>query len=488
MKLILILVSILLLNGCTSSTSSTPTVAEPPIDTPNFSEDNGDYYTSMANQLKNSHIDFEKVKLTLDAEKTNQANEASKIPKTKSQPVDYRETIKFVNAKADIERDQIRVPLNGLYTKVTLQNLLVSADCQDPNCKSELINYDKRNSIARFFSSKRVAVSASANINVQAYSASVPLLTITEISSSEVGESWERMKIYSKGDEPLFLVPASITSGTLMLTFRGSEDKKLDSSKALDVAIGAVGILAPTSQLLTSLNKQSVSDKAKAIDSAIAKSFSESLVETVAVELVLDSWHPKDAYTLTMNLPKDKTDWGAQNSDMAKVGIWTLKFDAPRVSAFYPVFICFNEKAKPNCVKDYEEARTAVYKQFLSRRDYFRVLDASLYQINDSDKITVGNIISELDSVKRLNDSSYINVLNQKTPDKDKIADINQACSDIARKTAQLGISTIDSSLIIYSTFMASSMVKIPALDWQKHLTSLTACNLGVELLNTANK
>ncbi|ELV8724073.1 hypothetical protein QNE44_004237 [Vibrio harveyi] len=473
MKFFLVFTGILLLTGCASSDSASSGHLSPALETsyskpPTFYEP-----------------------LSVDETFESQPDEPEPLktpPKTKSQPVDYRETIKFVNAEVKIETNQPRIPLNGLYTKITLQNRLIGTDCKDPNCKSELINYDKRNAIARFFSSKRVAVSASANINVQAYSASVPLLTITEISSSEIGESWERMKVYTKGDEPLFLVPSSVTSGSLILTFRGSEDKKLDSSKALDVAIGAVGILAPSSQLLTSLNKQSVSDKAKAIDSAIAKSFSESLVESVVVDLTLDSWHPNDTYQLTMNLPKDKTDWGAKNSDMAKVGIWTLKFDAPRVSAFYPVFICLNEKSKPNCVRNYTEARDSVYQQFLSRRDYFRILDASLYQINDSDKISVGNIISELDSVKRLNDSSYINVFNQKALDRNKLADINQACSDISRKSAQLGLSTIDSSLIVYSTFMASSLVKVPALDWEKNLASLSACNLGVELLNATNK
>lgn len=472
MRSISISISILLLIGCSSSDSVSPL-----------------YESSYPEaSIQSQPSAFEDIEFEPAEVESSQMNAQSSTPTTKSQPVDYRETIKFINADAFIERDKQRVPLNGLYTKVTLQNLLVGTDCKDPNCKSELINYDKRNPIARFFSSRRVAVSASANINVQAYSASVPLLTITEISSSEVGESWERMKIYTKGDEPLFLVPSSITSGSLMLTFRGSEDKKLDSSKALDVAIGTVGILAPSSQLLTSLNKQSVSDKAKAIDSAIARSFSESLVESVAVELVLDSWHPTDVYKLTMNLPKDKTNWGAKSSDMAKVGIWTLKFDAPRVSAFFPIFICLNDKAKPNCVKDYTEARNTVYQQFLSRRDYFRVLDASLYQINDSDKISVGNIVSELDSVKRLNDSSYISVFKQSPLDQNKLADINQACSDISRKAAQLGLSTIDSSLIVYSTFMASSLVKVPALDWESNLASLSACNLGVELLHAANK
>lgn len=401
-----------------------------------------------------------------------------------SQPVDYRETIKFINAKKSIISDSTRVPLNGLYTRILLENKLTGSNCdKDNGCISKLINYEKRRYLARLFSSRRVVLNASANINVQAYSASIPLLTISEISSSEVGESWERAKVYTKGDEPLFLVPPSSTSGSLVLTFKGSEDRTINSSRALDIAIGTLGILSPQSQLLTSLNKKSITDKAKAIDSAISKSFSEALSESIVLELVLDSWNKDDTYVLTMNLPQDKTDWEADSDQMAKVGIWTLKFDAPRVSAFYPIFICGDEDAsfgKPNCQINYENARNAVYKEFLSKRDYFRVLDAPLYQINDSEKISVGRIMSELTSVKRLNDTSYIKALDN-PKNNEKLVDVIQACSDIARKSSELGLSAVDSSLIVYSTFMASSMVKIPSSKWLERLPLLSSCQLAVE-------
>lgn len=405
-----------------------------------------------------------------------------------NQPVDYRETIKFIDAKKIINLNAPRIPLNGLYTRVLLENNLTSSECNPKEgCTSKILNYKKRNFLSRFFSSTRVALSASANVNVQAYSASIPLLTITEISSSEVGESWERTKVYTKGDEPLFLVPPSSTSGSLVLSFKGSEDKTLNSSKALDVAIGTVGILSPQSQLLTSLNKKSIMDKSKAIDNAISKSFSEALSESIVIELVLDSWNNKDKYQLTMNLPQDKTDWEADIGSMAKVGIWTLRLDAPRVSAFYPVFICNNDKSnliKANCEVSYEDARDAVYKEFLRNGDYFRVLDAPLYQINDTEKISVATIISELSSVKRLNDTSYISALDN-LDDREKFADVTQACSDIARKASELGLSAVDSSLIIYSTFMASSMVKIPSSLWQQRLPQLSSCKLAVsEIVN----
>lgn len=372
-----------------------------------------------------------------------------------------------------------RIPLNGLYTKVTIKSKLDSISCKDNvKCnKNGTFNYLSRNGFLRFFYSKRVAISANANIDVKAYSATIPLLTITEISSNEVGESWERTKIYSKGDEPLFLIPPNVTSGSLKLVFRGSEDKSLSSSKALDITIGAIGILAPQSQLLTSLNKKALGDKANALDTAISKLFKESLTETVQVELMLDSWHPNDSYDLVMRLPEDKTNWSS--TDLHDIGRWELKFEAPRVSAFYPIFVCITDEAKVGCKDSYNNAKEEVFKQFKGKKDFFRVLDASLYQINDSEKITIGSIMSKLTSVNQLDDTKYLETTYNAVMN----SEVNLACADIARKSSELGLSSVDASLAIYSIFMASSIVKVPSKYWSENLSDFSACELAVSEL-----
>lgn len=226
--------------------------------------------------------------------------------------INYLETIKFIQADSKIELNSSRVPLNGLYTKIMIKNKFPSiATCYDlDTCQSDdYLEYEKRGAISRFFLPKRVSLSSYVKLDTSAYQTTIPLLAIDETSSSEVGSSWDRSKVYSHETEPLFLVPTNISRAKLMYSFSGNEENKLNSAKVLDVAIGAINILSPSSSLLTSLNKQSISDKSKAIDSAIANAFSESILETIELSLRLDSWSGKDVYLLTMKLPKDKTDW-----------------------------------------------------------------------------------------------------------------------------------------------------------------------------------
>lgn len=407
--------------------------------------------------------------------------------------INYLETIKFIQADSKIELNSSRVPLNGLYTKIMIKNKLPSiATCYDlDTCQSDdYLEYEKRGTISRFFLPKRVSLSSYVKLDTSAYQTTIPLLAIDETSSSEVGSSWDRSKVYSHETEPLFLVPTNISRAKLMYSFSGNEENKLNSAKVLDVAIGAINILSPSSSLLTSLNKQSISDKSKAIDSAIANAFSESILETIELSLRLDSWSGKDVYLLTMKLPKDKTDWESKLDNLSTVGQWVIKFEAPKISVFYPYHLCGKEPGDADgisseyCFNSYTDAEKSVYKEFKKNEDYYRVLDTSLYQLNDSQKVTISNIISEIPSVQRLADSDYSSSF--KKNDTTKIQDINIACSDIARKVTSLGLSVVDTNLITYATFLSSSLIKVNAYDWENNLNKMKACEiLGKKIVNT---
>lgn len=405
-------------------------------------------------------------------------------------PLNYLETIKFIQAKADIDLTAERVPLNGLYTKILIQNQLSSVNECQSGCESDgYLEYEKRGVIPRFFLPKRVSLSSYVKLDTSVYQTTIPLLAIDETSSSEVGSSWDRSKVYSHETEPLFLVPTNISRAKLMYSFSGNEENKFNSAKVLDVAIGAINILSPSSSLLTSLNRQSVSDKSKAIDSAIANAFSESLLETIELSLRLDSWSAKDVYFLSMQMPQNKTDWESKPEKLSTVGQWLITFEAPKISAFYPYHVCganpqvTNRISSSYCFKNYVEAEVSVYQEFKKNKDYYRILDTSLYQLNDSQKVSISSMIAELPSVQRLADGSYRSAFTNK--DTSKIQDMNIACSDIARKVTSLGFSVVDTNLVVYSTFLSSSLMKVNASDWEKNLSQMKSCELAVKQLSS---
>ncbi|NOI58179.1 hypothetical protein [Vibrio coralliilyticus] len=398
----------------------------------------------------------------------------------------FLNTVRFIDTSKSVNEQNERIPLNGLYTKLLIYTAYDNDTCsQDKSCVIKDLEYKKRWGLTRFFFPKRVTLNASAKVDLGVYKTTVSLLSIDETSSSEVGSRWERYIIDDHTTEPLFLVPQNITHATLDYSFTGNEDTSFSSAKALDIAIGAVSIVSPTSSLITSLNKQSVSDKSAAIDKAIANAFSESLIETKTLGLRMDSWSVGDTYTLKMKLPKDeKTDWEAEK--LATVGIWSVRFDAPRISAIYPYHVCGKDSSgQPNvikgknCFESYAQAKEAVFGEFKRNRDYHRVLDTELYKLNDSNKVSVSSLIGELPSVKRLNDKTYLTAFASGSLNRDGIQDMNTACADISREMTKLGLSVVDTSLVIYSTFLSSSLVKLDANAWETNLAMMKSCDLS---------
>ncbi|WBO22208.1 hypothetical protein [Sphingomonas abietis] len=240
---------------------------------------------------------------------------------------------------------------SGSYTRLLIDSQNESRDGSQGG-NAEIYPYRKRSPIERFFVGTRHSEALAVNVHAGAFVATVPLVTVTHDSTRSGGEVFGRTIRHTASDFPVFLVRAGADGDVASVTVDLKGNDSVESSvagSALAAVVTATKVMAAPPALLTSISAPGNKDIANAIDGAINDLFATKLEESQIVDQPVRSWKGID---ITLHIPRRQGQWDrpvspageedarsrsprtAGELDFASVGIWTVRFDQPHVSAF----------------------------------------------------------------------------------------------------------------------------------------------------------
>lgn len=386
----------------------------------------------------------------------------------------FLDVLQFTTIKEIKEKTPSTIPMNGLYTRIKILPILSQNDCVNSNCTIIPYPYKQRNWLSRFFVDNKMSINASIMFSAGNYKSTIPLTSIENISTWSEGNSWLRNITFSNTHEPLFLVPNGIASASTTFRLQSIEENAPQSGAILDLAVNAIGLVAPTAGILTSINENDFKAKAAAIDSTLKGVFSKNLTEDVTFSINLSNWSDERKYRASLVLPYQGEDWDSVNKGI--VGVWEISAEAPKPSIFYDIHVCPEDKPTgKTCKSTVDAAVSEVFTNFKKAPKYAEVLGKSLGS-KSTDKFTsIQSIIIQLPEVVKLQSSDYASNLSAI-----QLANVNAACASIQNQINLLGLSQFDSQLVIWSAFNGIPSIPLQPSEIIKHQATLKSCQMTI--------
>jgi hypothetical protein len=246
----------------------------------------------------------------------------------------------------------------------------------------------KRNLLERLVHGESKSAVLVANVSIRNpntqinHQTTMPLLTITHDSNSEVGEAFLTDVTDSLIDTPYFKVGPNSTIST---QFEIKTSKTI-TSKVVRLVLESINTLAsvasPTSSLVTELNKDSVNNRAGRVDDVIGRLFSETISETIRGEGTIHDWKPGSYFQVHLdNIMREMFD----SKQVNRFGTWTVELARPRPSMFSNVeYYCLEnsecgdsvrqaafENLSASSVLDFQVATNVSLGDYLLGEDWF---------------------------------------------------------------------------------------------------------------------
>lgn len=321
---------------------------------------------------------------------------------------------------------------SNAYTRLRIEASVGSENA----AKAKVLGYKGRDWYQRYFIGMKYDTNLSIKINVGAYEATVPLLTVSHQSTKD-GEMWSRSLSRNLLKFPLFLVrsdgEASVPSFHIKMASTREYDSKM-AAKALDIVVNSIQILAPEAGVLTKLSTQASRDKSQAIDSAISRLFSNGINEEQLVQRDLRKWRADGGIKVTFKLPSEKD----QNADEGVVSTWRITFEEPRPSIFGDWRICGND-TEPRCAGDRATALKKVHRELSP----VQVLAYPIIRSTDG----LGTVAAYL-----LKQPWYAKAMSEFVNNKEKdraLAD--SMCREIQNTIVSLGLNNEDADIVTWA-------------------------------------
>lgn len=315
------------------------------------------------------------------------------------------------------------------------------ANQEDVGESLQVMGYEKRGWLSRFLVGRDFSINLTANVMVNGFESTIPLVTIGHVSDSN-GEQWNRVIHHSKANFPLFLVKAdgSASVPVVKLTVSGTQSyASRGAATAVQVALGVARASAGAPSVITRLSEQTTKDKARAIDDAISRLFSSGVTEEHWADRDLRFWkvgsnNAPQGVKVSFSIPNDTTDW---NSKSSPVGSWIITFDHPRPSIFSDWRVC-RKSTLPRCAETREVALKNIYKEINASQ----VLNYKL--TSDTQGLaSIKAFISQQDWYVRaqLNFASSSN----------RGAAANDFCQSVMNEVSSLGLNSVDAKIVLWA-------------------------------------
>ena len=266
----------------------------------------------------------------------------------------------------DLDSTPSSITFSGAYTRIVIRSEIFQkggAGSTKGEGEVPTLGYQTRGWLQRYLDGKKYDINLTAKMHVGDYDETVPLATLSHYSDGN-GETWIRDLTHGMSNFPWFLVKDGSAASVPRFSVELNGSKTTESGfagNALGIALTAIKTVAPEAGIVTKLSSGAAKDKAKAIDGALGKLFSNQLTERHVSDRILSKWSPQGGLNIKVQIPKEDGKW---NGDLASIGGWTLSFEAPRPSAFSDWQICAKEGQKnTHCKTSFQDAAKEVYKE-----------------------------------------------------------------------------------------------------------------------------
>ena len=235
------------------------------------------------------------------------------------------------------------VPFDTRFTGAYTRLIIYSEGGPPGAVQGTPLGYEPRNFLERFFAGVHRTVTLTAKVNVGAFAATVPLVTIDHVSNRTSGEAFNRIIYHRAQNYPLFLIASDGSNEIVSTQFvvKASDESQSNAAgETLNLIQGVASFLTPTSAVLTTLTAQNTRNVATAID--------QSLNQLLATTIDEEQWTDVDIrhgyrVSVTFKVPSPENSWSTPPN--ATVGHWTIDFANPRPSIFSDIEICPPDKA-----------------------------------------------------------------------------------------------------------------------------------------------
>jgi len=327
------------------------------------------------------------------------------------------------------------------YTRLLILSDIPASNGLDDAELLDVMSYEKRGWLARYFVGRDFSINLTANITVGGFESTVPLATVGHVSDSN-GEQWSRVIHHAKANFPLFLVRADGSSSVpvVKLSVNGTQSyASRGAASAVQVALGVARATAGPTSVITRLSEQSTKDKARAVDDAISKLFSSGVTEEHWTDRDLRFWkvasnNRPQGVRIIFNIPSDVSKW---NSKSNEVGSWVVTFDHPRPSIFSDWRICPGVTF-PRCATDRPGAEKAVHKEI----DIGQVLNYKL--TNDTQGLgSIKAVLSQQDW--------YTSAQVELAKKGGEGTAATSFCKRVINEVAGLGLNGLDAKIVLWA-------------------------------------
>ena len=221
------------------------------------------------------------------------------------------------------------------YTRLTVE-LVPFDDRSDPRSYED----QGRSGWRRFFAGKSISrlLSIKSTLKRPRVSTTATIVSAGYDSNKQVGESWASEFNGQRMLTPYFRIdPDSAVLMEIELAVSSGYKATL-ASDVIDLLERATALVAPTSSLITSLNKERFSDASQFVDQTLSSLFNESISERSANDFALPDWAGDELARITVRLPLgNEITPGARNAkgqQPVEIGTWIIRSTEPILSVF----------------------------------------------------------------------------------------------------------------------------------------------------------
>ena len=282
------------------------------------------------------------------------------------------------------------------------------------------------------------------NVSTPDISTTSTLAAFTHESTRANGEQFSTEIRHHSVATPFFRIEPDATVD-LRLEFSLGYTTSSDTIAAtLSTATAALGVLGPSSQLLTSLNREEVNQASQFFDTTISAVLSEDLTEIVRVTNGIEDWLQGQRAEFTIAVPDHQArrlaEIDTNNTDT--VGAWRVELDLPRVSIWSEYSPCWRISRTTVCP---ETPITLAERAAALENALMYLTPSQVLQFKVTDTTTLGAHIRDQSWY-----TSSVSAINSASAN-DGGVQTASFCRQVMRTATETGFNTLDAHIILWA-------------------------------------
>lgn len=276
------------------------------------------------------------------------------------------------------------------------------------------------------------------------------IVSFTHESTRTSGEQFSTEIRHNSVATPFFRIEPDATFDLRVEMDMGYTTSSDTIAATLSTASTALSILGPSSQLLTSLNRQEVNQATQFFDNTVSAVLSEDLTEIIHVKNGIEDWLLGQRAEFTILTPDHSARRIAEinGRHTHSVGSWRVELDLPRISIWSEFSPCWRLQDEMVCPDSFPFNDVSLQHRAEELGHTLQYLtQAQVLQFKVTDTTTLGAHIRDQAWYTRA--ISDINSLPE--DENERSARTASFCRQVMRTAVETGFNALDSHIVLWA-------------------------------------